>query len=44
MTNEEKDKILTEIAQIPMSADPIMDRARNMILAYLSIRIEVDEE
>ena len=43
MTNEEKDKILTEIAQIPMS-DPIMDSTRNMMLAYLSVRIEVDEE
>ena len=43
MTNEEKDKILTEIAQIPMS-DPIMDSTRNMMLAYLSYRIEVDEE
>lgn len=43
MSNEEKDKILTEIAQIPMS-DPIMDSTRNMMLAYLSVRIEVDEE
>lgn len=43
MSNEEKDKILTEIAQIPMS-DTIMDSTRNMILAYLAIRIEVDEE
>ena len=43
MTNEEKDKILTEIAQIPMS-DPIMDSTRNMMCAYLAARIEVDEE
>jgi len=43
MSNEEKDKILTEIAQVPLS-DPIMDSARNLILLYLSTRIEVDEE
>ena len=42
MTQEEKDKILTEIAQVPLS-DAIMDSTRNIILLYLSTRIEVDE-
>lgn len=42
MTKEEKDKILTEIAQVPLS-DAIMDSTRNIILLYLSTRIEVDE-
>lgn len=43
MTNKEKNEILTTIAQIPLS-EPTMDSTRNMILLYLSTRIEVDEE
>lgn len=35
MTQEEKDEILTTIAQIPLS-DPTMDSTRNLILAYLA--------
>ncbi len=39
MTQEEKDKILTSIAQIPLS-DPTMDSTRNLILAYLAKALE----
>jgi hypothetical protein len=37
MTQQEKDNILTDIAEIPLS-DPTMDSTRNLILAYLAER------
>jgi len=39
MTQEEKDEILTTIAQIPLS-DPTMDSTRNLILTYLVKALE----
>ena len=39
MTQEEKDEILTTIAQIPLS-EPTMDSTRNLILAYLAERLK----
>ena len=41
MTQEEKDEILTTIAQIPLS-EPTMDSTRNLILAYLAERLKND--
>ena len=43
MTQEEKDEILTTIAQIPLS-DPTMDSTRNLILAYLAERLKAVQE
>ncbi len=42
MTNKEKDKILTTIAQIPLS-EPTMDSTRNLILLYLSEKLKCEE-
>ena len=42
MTHKEKDKILTTIAQIPLS-EPTMDSTRNLILLYLAEKLECEE-